>query len=187
MNRPNHLRAILALSASLTLAHGLSASQEGGGLPQLNVHTYPSQIFWLVLCFGVLYLLTQFVFGPQIDNILRTRQNKIDGDIAKAEALALASKKLHEQAQLDQAQAISDAKQAMSAVMMQVQEQQSKEAIAADQRYEQEWAKKVKSLNAHRNELQAMRHDLVVEITSELVGKVANIKVSSAEIQKKMA
>src|SRR4051812_35137498 len=34
---------------------GVDAAEHGGGLPQLDAKTYPSQIFWLIIAFLTLY------------------------------------------------------------------------------------------------------------------------------------
>jgi F-type H+-transporting ATPase subunit b len=64
---------------------------EGGAhkaaFPPLDSKTFPSQIFWLVIFFGALYLLMSRLVLPRIASILETRKNRIDGDIARASAL----------------------------------------------------------------------------------------------------
>jgi F-type H+-transporting ATPase subunit b len=64
---------------------------EGGAhkaaFPPLDTKTFPSQIFWLVIFFGALYLLMSRLVLPRIASILETRKNRIDGDIARASAL----------------------------------------------------------------------------------------------------
>lgn len=82
--------AVLALSA-LALA-GPAAAQEaeeeaGGGLPQFDVHTYPGQIFWLVVAFAVLYYLLVRRGLPRIAQILETRQARITADLDRAAEL----------------------------------------------------------------------------------------------------
>lgn len=55
--------------------------------PPLDAKTFPSQIFWLVIFFGALYLLMSRLVLPRIASILQTRKDRIDGDIARASAL----------------------------------------------------------------------------------------------------
>ena len=38
-------------------------------MPQLHAHTFPSQIFWLVVSFVLLYLLMRAVALPRIEKI----------------------------------------------------------------------------------------------------------------------
>lgn len=55
-------------------------------MPQLEqIHTFLSQIFWLVITFGFLYLILWKSALPRVSSILLERQERIDEDIRKAE------------------------------------------------------------------------------------------------------
>ena len=57
-------------------------------MPQLEqVGTFLSQLVWLALTFGVLYVVMTRSALPRISQILVTRQERIDGDLRKAEEL----------------------------------------------------------------------------------------------------
>jgi F0F1-type ATP synthase membrane subunit b/b' len=51
-------------------------------MPQFDFTTYSSQIFWLSICFAILYYFLQIIIIPRIDGIVRERKTKIDKDIA---------------------------------------------------------------------------------------------------------
>jgi F-type H+-transporting ATPase subunit b len=53
-------------------------------MPQLDVSTFPSQIFWLAVFFVVLYLLMARLALPKIEKIIEERRNRVDGDLDKA-------------------------------------------------------------------------------------------------------
>ena len=57
---------------------------EHGGFPPFESHTFPSQILWLVICFGLFYLFLQRVIMPRIGNILNVRSGRIQQDLAEA-------------------------------------------------------------------------------------------------------
>jgi F-type H+-transporting ATPase subunit b len=59
----------------------------GGGhgtFPPFDPSTFGSQLFWLVIIFGGLYLLMRRVAVPRIGSILEERENRIAGDLAEA-------------------------------------------------------------------------------------------------------
>ena len=58
-----------------------------GGLPQMNADTFPSQIFWLVVTFGLLFLVLWRVTLPMIEGVIGERRNRIEGDLGTAEKL----------------------------------------------------------------------------------------------------
>jgi F-type H+-transporting ATPase subunit b len=53
-------------------------------MPQLDVSTFPSQIFWLAVFFVVLYLLMARLALPKIEKIIEERRNRVDSDLDKA-------------------------------------------------------------------------------------------------------
>lgn len=67
-------------------AHAASDHAEGG-LPQLNVSTYPSQIFWLALSFGLLYFAFSKKILPGIGGVVESRDSMIKGNLGMAENL----------------------------------------------------------------------------------------------------
>jgi len=74
----------------LLLGSGVAVAaepNEGGGMPQLDVSTYPSQIFWLILTFAVLYYLLSRKGLPRVAEILEARQDRIAADLDRAARL----------------------------------------------------------------------------------------------------
>src|SRR5882757_856756 len=53
-------------------------------MPQLDLTTFPSQIFWLVVCFAVLYFLMKTLALPKIETIVEERRHRVEGDLEKA-------------------------------------------------------------------------------------------------------
>ncbi len=46
-------------------------------MPQFNFANYSSQIFWLLLCFGIFFSYVKFFFLPKLDGILSQRNSDI--------------------------------------------------------------------------------------------------------------
>ena len=60
-------------------------SGESGGMPQLNPEFWVSQIAWLVLTFGILYIVLSKLILPKISNNLESRKSQILENIETAE------------------------------------------------------------------------------------------------------
>ena len=60
-------------------------SAESGGMPQLNPEFWISQIFWLTLTFGILYLVLSKLILPKISANLESRKSQILENIEAAE------------------------------------------------------------------------------------------------------
>ena len=56
-------------------------------MPQLDPASFPSQLFWLAVCFGTMLLVLSVFVLPRITRTLTTRQGRIDGDLQAAENL----------------------------------------------------------------------------------------------------
>ena len=53
-------------------------------MPQLDVSTFPTQIFWLAVTFALLYVLMARVAMPRIESVVEGRRRRIEGDLEKA-------------------------------------------------------------------------------------------------------
>lgn len=62
-------------------------------MPQLDLSTYASQAFWIVLCFCCLWLMVSLFITPKITDILEQRKRLINNYIYKAEKLNNQAKK----------------------------------------------------------------------------------------------
>ena len=58
---------------------------ESVGMPQLNPEFWISQIFWLILTFGILYLALSKIILPKISKNLELRKSQIQENIEAAE------------------------------------------------------------------------------------------------------
>ena len=58
---------------------------ENGGMPQLNPEFWVSQIFWLLITFGILYLVLSKLILPKISKNLESRKSQISENIEAAE------------------------------------------------------------------------------------------------------
>jgi len=58
---------------------------ESGGMPQLDPEFWFSQIFWLVITFGILYLVLSKLILPKISDNLETRKSQVLENLELAE------------------------------------------------------------------------------------------------------
>ena len=64
-----------------------TATTEGpkeGGFPPFDTTTFPSQFFWLAICFAFLFTVLWRVAGPRINGAITNRRGMINGAIAEA-------------------------------------------------------------------------------------------------------
>ena len=71
----------------LLIFETISASEEKGGMPQLNPESFSSQIFWLTLLFIILFIVNHYFFLPKVKNIRKKRDETIQNYLEDAKKL----------------------------------------------------------------------------------------------------
>lgn len=73
------------LNTETQVPHG--GEHATGVFPPFDSSTYPSQLLWLAITFGLFYYIMAKVVLPRIGGILEDRRDRIAGDLAEAERL----------------------------------------------------------------------------------------------------
>ena len=78
------VRNYLKFIGFFTLLSGECFGAEGG-MPQLNPEYWVSQIFWVILIFGTLYIILWKIILPKINENLENRKSQILTDLDDAQ------------------------------------------------------------------------------------------------------
>jgi F-type H+-transporting ATPase subunit b len=70
--------------ATTTATTGVPAKHEAAGFPPFKTETYPSQLFWLAITFGFLFVVLWRAAGPRINAAITGRRQAINGAISEA-------------------------------------------------------------------------------------------------------
>ncbi len=73
-----------ARATGTEVAHG---GEHSGVFPPFDSTTFPSQLLWLAITFGLLYWVISRIAAPRIASILEVRRDRIAGDLGEAERL----------------------------------------------------------------------------------------------------
>lgn len=87
MRLSSFLTSALLLSAPVAAwadEHGHDDAHGATGLPQLDISTFPSQLFWLVVTGVTLYILMSKFALPKIEQIMRARDAFVHDNLRKA-------------------------------------------------------------------------------------------------------
>ena len=107
-------------------------------MPQLDISTWPPQLFWLAVTFGALYFIVSRLIIPRTGGVIEKRRSTIAGDIAAAQAHKAAS-----EAALQAYEAsIADARGKASAVSMEMRNAMTAETDAARHKLDAELSAK---------------------------------------------
>lgn len=64
---------------------GTSAPAGGAGFPPFQIHTYPSQVFWLAIVFALLLTFMWRIVVPRVGGTITERKKRIVAELQKAE------------------------------------------------------------------------------------------------------
>ena len=107
------------------------------GMPQLDLSTFPNQIFWLVVTLVVIYFVLSKIALPRIGGALAERAQTITDDLTTAEELK--QKAVEAEAAYDKAlaEARSEAQKIAAETRAEVQAQLDAELAKADVNFEE--------------------------------------------------
>jgi F-type H+-transporting ATPase subunit b len=165
-----------------------STEHEGGGkFPPLDSSSFPSQLFWLVIFFAALYLLMSKFILPRLSAILGARKDKIDGDLARAQAL----KDETEAAVKAYEKALADARANANAIAQETRAKVTAEVDAEQASHDATLGKKIKDAEAKIAKLKATALASVEEIAgdsaAEIVASLTGTKTTKAAVAKAIA
>lgn len=110
---------LTALAEEAAHAAGEAAKSGGGGLPQMDVSTFPSQIFWLAITFGLLYWIMSSLILPRLGAAIEERRDRIADDLDRAAE----SKRMAEEAEASYNRALADARAKAQAIAGETREE----------------------------------------------------------------
>jgi len=171
-----------AAPATATEAH---AGAEHHTFPPFDPATFGSQLFWLVILFGLLYILMSRLALPRVGSILEERDKRISGDLAEAARMKEAS----DAAIAAHEQALAEARQNAHAIAQKARDAAKAEAAADRTRVEADLNGKLGAAEAEIAKVKAqalagvdaIARDAVEAIVEALVGtRVEKAQVASA-------
>jgi len=155
---------------------------ESGGMPQLDPEFWFSQIFWLIITFGILYLVLSKLILPKISDNLETRKSQV------LDNLELAEKQRNEsEAKLKEFDNIIlkskiDAKNLFNEARKKLLDDINKKK----QELEEEIDKEVKIVEAEIEELKKKSPEkinkIAIETSSDLINQLIGTNVNNSSI-----
>ena len=155
---------------------------ESGGMPQLNPEFWVSQIFWLTLTFGILYIVLSKLILPKISANLELRKSQIQENIEAAEKQRESSEaKLKEYDDI-----ISKSKLEANNIFKEARENVLKEINTKketlDKQIDEEIKKVEQEINLLRKGASEKINKIAIETTSELLVKLIGTEVNNSSI-----
>ena len=155
---------------------------ESGGMPQLNPEFWISQIFWLTLTFGILYIILSKLILPKISDNLESRKSQILENIEAAEKQRENSEeKLKEYEEI-----VSKSKMEAKSIFNQAREKALKDISAKkeilDKQIDEEISKAEREIKELQSGAAEKINKIAIETSSELIQKLIGAEVNNSSI-----
>ncbi len=155
---------------------------ETGGMPQLNPEFWISQIFWLVLTFGFLYVILSKIILPKISKSLETRKSQILENIETADKQKEESEnKIKEYDKIILESKIK-AKNYFNDARKKILEDIDKKRIVLEKDIEDEIAAAESEINDLKKNSDEKISKIAIDTSSELIKELIGEEVNSSSI-----
>ena len=155
---------------------------ESGGMPQLNPEFWISQIFWLTLTFGILYIILSKLILPKISANLELRKSQIQENIEAAEKQRESSEaKIKEYDEIilkSKLEAKNIFKEAREKVIKDINSKQN----VLDKQIDEEIQKAEKEIQILKDNAPIKINKIAIETSSELLKKLIGAEVNNSSI-----
>ena len=157
-------------------------SSESGGMPQLNSEFWISQIFWLILTFGILYLVLSKLVLPKISDNLETRKSQILENIETAEKQREESEDKIKQFEKIILESKIEAKNYFNDRRQEVLEDINKKRIALEKDIDDEISAVEEEINKLKNTSGEKITKIAIETSSDLINQLIGEEVNNSSI-----
>jgi F-type H+-transporting ATPase subunit b len=177
------IKKIFFQSIFLSFLFSMEAfAAESGGMPQLNPEFWISQIFWLTLTFGILYIVLSKLILPKISANLETRKSQILENIEAAEKQRQESelkiKEFNDIVQKSKNEAKNYFNQTRSKIIKDINVK--KENL--DKELSQEIKKAESEIQALKNKAPEKINKIAVETSADLIEQLIGAEVNNSSI-----
>lgn len=145
-------------------AAGHAAEAASAGMPQLDVSTFPNQIFWLVVTLIAIYFILSRIALPRIGSVLAERNGQITNDIAAAEEL----KQKATEAEAAYEKALADARAEAQNIIAETKAEIQKDLDAATEKADAEIAARAAESEKRIGEIRASASASVNEVARDV-------------------
>ena len=185
MTRVNRtVSATAAGIAVLTTASTAMAASGEAGLPQLKIETWPSQLFWLVVIFGIGYIFMARIVTPRIGSVLEERRTRLDDDLTRAREASseAAQTRADYEASLDSAR--NEAAEFARNAAEDAASKADKEGAKAAKKMATKIAAAETKLAAARSEAESNIVAVAAEAAIDAAQQLAGVKATKAQAEK---
>ena len=164
------------------LLTNLVESAESSGMPQLNTKFWFSQIFWLILTFGILFAVLSKLILPKISKNLEIRKSQILENIETAEKQRQESENKIKEYEKIVLESKNEAKNYFNKAREKVLKDIDKKRKALEINVNEEITKVEKEIAELKNKSSETINKIAIETSSDIVRELIGIQVNNSSI-----
>lgn len=149
---------------------------ESSGLPQFDITTYPKQIFWLTLVFGLLYFINARRILPALKGSIEGRAARIAADIETAEQLREQADAMRDAYESAIATAQQEGHKTLAELQARIKADMEAEGVQFKERADVEVKALQERLDSARERIKDELNDSAVALTVDIAKAVAGIE-----------
>ena len=172
------------LSLAAPAAHGEAAG--GASFPPFDPWHFPSQLFWLAILFGILYLaLSRFIL-PKLGGVIENREDTIADSLDEAARLNEQSKEAKQQQDLALAEARSKARDTADKAREKVEAEIAAETAKVDADLGERRAEAEARIQTLRTNAMSNVEQIATSATQAMLGRLG-VTVTEADARQAVA
>ena len=160
------------------------ASEAKTGLPQLDLNTYPSLIFWSIISLILGFVLMKYLVTPNIKSILNSRETSIQNDLVKAKTSNQESEKIRQSIIKSQEDIKSKSQKIISDAIVESKQSIEKKEKEISAKLELKVSEAEKKIIDTQNTVINDVINVAEEITADVVKKFTDIKYDKSNVKK---
>ena len=160
------------------------ASEAKTGLPQLDLNTYPSLMFWSIISLILGFVLMKYLVTPNIKSILNSRETSIQNDLVKAKTSNQESEKIRQSIIKSQEDVKSKSQKIISDAILESKQSIEKKEKEISAKLELKVSEAEKKIIDTQNTVINDVINVAEEITADVVRKFTDIKYDKSNVKK---
>ena len=157
-------------------------SAESSGMPQLNPKFWFSQIFWLILTFGVLFVVLSKLILPKISKNLEVRKSQILENIGSAEKQREESENKIKEYEKLILESKNEAKNYFNKAREKILKDIEKKREILEININEEVQKAEKEIAELKNQSPTKINKIAIETSSDIVRQLIGVEVNNSSI-----
>ncbi len=152
-------------------------------MPQLDFSTWIGQIFWLVFTFAVMYILMTILVLPRMRNISVRREQKISGDLKRAEELSAEAKSIVKDAQQTLSNAQSEADAILAKAVQDAHQSTDTQVAEATKKIDARVSEALESVEKQKTDALKSLDSMVIEVAADTLNRMGAVQDAKTAVQ----